>query len=92
MLGNERNGPELAPSMLSMEGCEALSNTDLARNHQKSILENQIVEMLIRIKMDAECNETTLSISFDRFHKDFEILTEMTSNAGQKSLRNIIKC
>ena len=35
------------------------------------------------MKIDAECNESIPSISFDRFHEDFKILTEMTSNAEQ---------
>ena len=37
------------------------------------------------MKFDAECNETTPATSFDRFHEDVEIITEMTSNSYKKS-------
>ena len=47
--------------------------------------------MFICIKMDAQCNETTPAIEFDRLHKDSEILTKMTSRYHQNCLRNIIK-
>ena len=30
--------------------------------------------MCTHIKMDAECNETTLAVSFDQCHEDFMIL------------------
>ena len=47
--------------------------------------------MFICIKMDAECNETTPAIAFDRFHEYVEIFTKMTSNCHQNCVRNIIK-
>ena len=34
---------------------------------------NQMLETFISIKIDAEYNETTPMMSFDRFHKDFTI-------------------
>ena len=37
---------------------------------------NLFLETLISMKFDAECNETTPAISFDRFHEDSKILTE----------------
>ena len=41
--------------------------------------------------MDAECNETTHAIAFDRFHEDSEIRTKLTSKSHQNSSRNKIK-
>ena len=32
--------------------------------------QNQVLETFISMKFDAECNETTPAISFDRFHED----------------------
>ena len=52
----------------------------------------QVLETTIAIKIDAECNETTPMTSFDRFHEDFENMTEMTSNSDQKDFRNVITC
>ena len=43
------------------------------------------------MKIDAECNETTHAISFDRFHEDSEIRTKLTSKSHQNSSRNKIK-
>ena len=37
---------------------------------------NRFLETFISMKCDAECNETNPAISFDRFHEDFEIITE----------------
>ena len=37
------------------------------------------------MKSDAECNETTPTISFDRFHEDSEIFAKMTSEVGPMS-------
>ena len=44
---------------------------------------NHVWDMCMYIKMDAECNETTLAISFDEFHEDVMRFTKMTSNSYQ---------
>ena len=49
------------------------------------------MEMFIYIKMNAACNETTPAITFDQFHGDLNILTNMTPNSDQSCARNIIK-
>ena len=36
------------------------------------------------MKMDAECNETTPMMSFDRFHEDLKILTQMMLNPNRQ--------
>ena len=38
------------------------------------------MEPFISMKINAECNETTPVASFDRFHEDFENITEITLN------------
>ena len=38
------------------------------------------------MKIDAECNETTPAIPFDRCHADLNILTQMTQHSGQKDI------
>ena len=43
------------------------------------------------MRSDAECNETTPAISFDRVHEDSEILTELTSESHQNCSRNRTK-
>ena len=35
---------------------------------------------------DAECNQTTPVLSFDRFHEDLKMLTKMTPNYCQKGI------
>ena len=42
-------------------------------NHEKSTSQNQVLEMFISMKIDAECNETSPAILFDRFHEDLNI-------------------
>ena len=46
---------------------------------------NQFPETLISMEFDAECNETTPAISFDRFHEDFEIITEINQILFKKT-------
>ena len=40
----------------------------------------QMMETFISMKMDAEYNETTLSISFDRVYEEFDIFSESQSH------------
>ena len=47
--------------------------------------QNQDLETFISMKSDAECNEITPAISFDRFHKDFEMFAKMMSKVGPVS-------
>ena len=50
-----------------------------------------MLAMFICVKMNAQRNETTPAVEFDRFHTDSEILSKMTSNSHQNYSRNIIK-
>ena len=77
----------LAASMRSMKECEA----DIARNHEKTTSCNEVLEMFICIKIDAECNETTHAIAFDRSHEDSEMFTKLTSKSHQNCFRNKLK-
>ena len=57
-----------------------LRSATLVQIHQKNnITESRSGDVYI-IQIDAECNETALAISFDRFHEDFNILAKRTSN------------
>ena len=38
--------------------------------------QNQVLEMFMAMKFDAECNETTPAIIIHRFHEDYEIFTK----------------
>ena len=63
------------------------------RNQENTICEivisennkNPMLDTFISMKMDAEYNENTPTISFDRFHENSEIFTKMTSNVGRVS-------
>ena len=50
--------------------------------------QNQILETFISMKMDAEYNETTPAISFDRLHVDFDIVSKSHQNSNQKASRS----
>ena len=38
--------------------------------------QNQVLEMFMAMKFDAECNETTPAIIMNRFHEDSEMSTK----------------
>ena len=41
--------------------------------------QNQVLEMFMAMKVDAEFNETTPAIIIHRVHEDYEIFTKKTS-------------
>ena len=46
--------------------------------------QNQVLEMFMAMKFDAECNETTPAIIIHRFHEDSEMSTKKSQ---KRSLR-----
>ena len=53
--------------------------------------QNQVLELFISMKIDAECNETTPEIAVDRFHEDSNNFSKMTTNkksSTQTHVRN----
>ena len=46
-----------------------MKKTD-SKNREFRNYQNQVLHTCISMKSDAECNETTTAIAFDRFHED----------------------
>ena len=63
-----------------------LQETDSARNHGKLNIVESSTGRVYMYEMDAECNETTCTISFDRFHEDSKIMTRKCCKIQTKKL------
>ena len=61
-------------------------NDTFVQHHKNSILQNELLETFICIRIDAECDENALAISFGRMHDDFHISARMTSNVVSVAL------
>ena len=51
-----------------LSGSRNWRNVTLVQNHETSTSQNQVLETFVSMRIDAQCNEITPAISFNRVH------------------------